>query len=79
MSWAGVGNAAAGTLAVNTLTHLLTKEENKPATKKDVKEIKELLLQRYHKVINMQVDAYGNIPFYDVETKTVVYLNPRQI
>lgn len=74
MSWAGVGNAAAGALAVNALAHLLTKEENKPATKKDVKEIKELLLQRYHEVINMQTDIYGNIPHYDMETKTVVYL-----
>jgi hypothetical protein len=33
MSWAGVGNAAAGT-AVNLTSHLFTQDENKPATKK---------------------------------------------
>lgn len=74
MSLAGVGNAVAGTLAVNTLTSLLTREENKPATKKDIKEIKELLLQRYHEVLNLNLDFYGNSPYYDMETQTIVYL-----
>ena len=74
MSWAGVGNAAAGTLAVNALSNILTREENKPATKKDIKEIKALLSKRYHEVLNMDLDGYGNEPFYDMETKTIVYL-----
>lgn len=74
MSWAGVGNAAAGTLAVNALSSLLTREENKPATKKDIKEIKTLLSKRYHEVLNMDLDSYGNEPYYDMETKSVVYL-----
>ena len=74
MSWAGVGNAAAGTLAVNALSSLLTREENKPSTKKDIKEIKALLSKRYHEVLNMDLDGYGNEPFYDMETKTIVYL-----
>lgn len=74
MSWAGVGNAAAGTLAVNALSSLLTREENKPATKKDIKEIKTILSKRYHEVLNMELDVYGNEPFYDMETKSVVYL-----
>jgi len=74
MSWAGVGNAAAGTLAVNALSGLLTREENKPATKKDIKEIKALLSKRYHEVLNMDLDSYGNEPYYDMETKSVVYL-----
>lgn len=74
MSLAGIGNAAAGTIAVNALASLLTREENKPATKKDIKEIKELLLERYHEVLNMQLDAYGNKPFFDIETNTIVYL-----
>ncbi len=78
MSLAGVGNAAAGTLAINALTSLLTKEENKPATKKDIKEIKDFILQRYHEVINLQLDQYGNVPFYDLETKTIVYLKPEK-
>jgi len=74
MSWAGVGNAAAGTLAVNALSSLLTREENKPVTKKDFKEIKELLIKRYHPISNMRPDAYGNQPYFDLETKSVVYL-----
>lgn len=73
MSWAGVGNAAAGTLAVNALSSLLTREENKPVTKKDFKEIKELLIKRYHPISNMRPDAYGNQPYFDLETKSVVY------
>ncbi|AXO79669.1 hypothetical protein DZC78_04470 [Olleya aquimaris] len=39
MSWSGVGNAAAGSLAVNLVSSLLTKEENKPATKGDIKNL----------------------------------------
>jgi len=39
MSMAGVGNAAVGTLAVNLATSLFTSEENKPATKKDLKNL----------------------------------------
>lgn len=74
MSWAGVGNAAAGTLTVNALSSLLIREENKPVTKKDFKEIKELLIKRYHPISNMQADAYGNQPYFDLETKRVVYL-----
>ena len=74
MSWAGVGNAAAGTLAVNLVANLLSSDENKPATKKDIKEVKNLLTTRYHQIKNMQTDIYGNIPHYDMETKTVVYL-----
>lgn len=76
MSLAGIGNAAAGTLAVNALSSLLTKEENKPLTKKDLKELKDLMLQRYHEVLNMEVDHFGQIPFYDMETQTVIYLKP---
>lgn len=77
MSMAGVGNAAVGTLAINALTSLLTKEENKPATKRDIKEIKDLLLDRFHEVNNMQLDLVGSKPFYDLETKTIVYLKNR--
>ena len=74
MSWAGVGNAAAGTLAVNALSSLRNREENKPVTKKDFKEIKDLLIKRYHPISNMRPDAYGNQPYFDLETKSVVYL-----
>ncbi|WP_445457726.1 hypothetical protein [Flavobacterium sp. HNIBRBA15423] len=74
MSVAGIGNAAVGTFAANTITNWLTRDENKPATKKDIKEIKELVLQRYHEILNMQTDHYGNYPYYDIDSRTVVYL-----
>lgn len=75
MSLAGVGNAAAGTLAVNLATHLFTKEDNKPATKKDIKDIKNLLVTRYHEIKNMKPVSNGLFPFYDIQTKQIVYLN----
>jgi hypothetical protein len=42
-----VGNAAAGTAAVNLASHLFTRDENKPATK-DIKEIKQLFITQHH-------------------------------
>ncbi|MFE3866473.1 hypothetical protein ACFX5E_00120 [Flavobacterium sp. LS2P90] len=74
MSWAGVGNATAGTLAVNIATSLFTKEENKPATKKDIKEVKNLLLTRYHSINNVPDKPDGSRPFYDLQTQNIVYL-----
>jgi hypothetical protein len=72
MSLAGVGNAAAGTAAVTILANLLTKEENKPATKGDLNKIAETL-KRYHKIINLGADPNGRLPYFDLETKMVVY------
>jgi hypothetical protein len=48
MSWL-VGNAAAGTAAVN-LAHLFTRDENKPATKKKKKDIKQLFITQHHHI-----------------------------
>lgn len=39
MSWSGIGDAAVGTLAINMATNFFTKEENKPATKGDIKKL----------------------------------------
>jgi hypothetical protein len=74
MSWAGVGNNVAGTLAVNALSHLITKEENRPATKKDVKEIITALKQRYFIIKNMPSKLDGSCSFFDMQTNTFVYL-----
>ncbi|WP_348811087.1 hypothetical protein [Flavobacterium maritimum] len=74
MNWAGVGNAAAGTLAVNLATSLFTKEENKPATKKDIREVKNLLMTRYHSIKNIPSRVDGARPFYDLQTQNIVYL-----
>lgn len=74
MSLAGVGNAAAGTLAVNALTSLFTSEENKPATKKDIQNLIGSLKQRYYPVMNIPITQDGSKAYYDMETKNIVYL-----
>ena len=78
MTWAGVGNGAAGVIAVNTLTHLLTKEENRPATKKDVKDIIAALKQKHFVVKNMQPKPDGSIPLFDIQTCTIIYVKPNK-
>ncbi len=73
MSLSGVGNAIAGTAVVNVFTHLLTKEENRPATKKDIKEIITALKQRYFAVKNMSPKPDGTLPYFDIQTSTIIY------
>ncbi|PKQ44525.1 hypothetical protein [Confluentibacter flavum] len=76
MSLAGVGNAAAGVAVVEVAKYLATSPENKPATKKDIQELKSLLIsgERYLPVNNVPNDGFGRKPYYDVETGDVVYL-----
>ena len=74
MSFAGVGNAAVGVLAVNLATNLLTKEENKPATKKDLKNLMNSLKQRYYPIFNIPIRNDGAKPFYDMELNRLIYL-----
>ncbi|WP_022828652.1 hypothetical protein [Flavobacterium antarcticum] len=78
MSLAGVGNAAAGVLAANLATNLFIREENKPATKKDLQEVKDLLLTRYYPILNLSQHLNGAKPFYDLDTQQVVYLSNRR-
>ncbi len=74
MSIAGVGNAATGALLADGLKSLLTKDENKPATKGDLTKIFEKLNSRYHLVTNMAPNALGQYPYYDMVEGVVVYL-----
>jgi hypothetical protein len=74
MSLAGVGNSAFGNLAVNLVEKLLTAEENKPATKKDIQSNTNKL-KRYHLVKNMRPNFNGELAYFDVERRMVVYLN----
>ena len=74
MSFSGVGNAAAGVAVVEGLKSLLTAKENKAATKKDIQELKTLILSRYLPINNIGRDSMGRSPFYDVETGNAVYL-----
>lgn len=75
MSMAGIGNATvgamAGTLAVNLVGSLLTKDEDKPATKKDLMNVIKQN-KRFHLVKNMP-QRIGFVAYYDIETQSVVY------
>lgn len=73
ISVAGVGNAAIGSLAVQLATNLFTSEENKPATKKDLKNLAALLQHRYHPILNIPLRQDGAKPYYDLETKNIIY------
>ncbi|MEH1009198.1 hypothetical protein VDP25_15775 [Winogradskyella sp. ECml5-4] len=72
MSLAGVGNAAAGSLAAQGLKHVLTAPQNRPATKADIENIASKL-KRYHKVKNLPANAQGALPYFDIETKEIKY------
>ncbi|AOW20759.1 hypothetical protein [Urechidicola croceus] len=72
ISMAGILNAAAGNLSSDFLQEIFTKAENKPATKRDLQLLYEKL-QRYHQVKNLPRREDGAIPYFDLETKEVVY------
>ena len=74
MNLAGIGNATAGTLLAEGLKTILTKEDNKPATKGDFKKLIEALGARYLPIKNLPSDPNGNYPFYDTQNNTLVYL-----
>lgn len=72
MSFAGVGNSVAGTLAAEGLKTLFTKEENKPATKLDIQKL-EKRFNRYQEIKNMPLNNLGQKAFFDSVLQTVVY------
>lgn len=73
MSWAGVGNAATGVAVVELAKEVFTHELNKPATKKDIQEIKTLIKSRYLLIKNIPKDVHGRPAYYDVMTGFVVH------
>ena len=75
MSVAGVANSATGTYIIQLLTNLLTKFENKSATKGDIQELKNLMRQRYFQIHNMDRRYDGALPYFDMATSSLVYLN----
>ncbi|MCL9804599.1 hypothetical protein NAT51_03640 [Flavobacterium amniphilum] len=77
MSFAGIGNAALGTLAVNLATNLLSNDENKPATKKDLKNLITSLKQRYYPILNIPVRRDGAKAYFDMESKSLVYFKQK--
>lgn len=73
MSLAGVGNAAAGALAVKALTNFLTSEENKPATKKDIRNLELKTTRRYYPIIGEPKNALGKSAYFDTLLLIKVY------
>lgn len=73
ISVSGVGNAALGTVAADLTKSIFTRTENKPATKGDLSKLQENLIGRYHKIANMNARIDGALPYFDMETKEVVY------
>ncbi|MFL0354622.1 hypothetical protein [Xanthomarina sp. GH4-25] len=72
MSFAGVGNATAGSLAADGLKRVFTAPQNMPATKADIANM-EAKLKRYHKVANLPPNQLGKTPYFDIETNEIVY------
>jgi hypothetical protein len=69
----GIGNATIGTLAADGLKSLFTSQENKPATKGDLKNLTNKIIKRYHLVKNIPKRLDGALPYFDIETNEVIY------
>jgi len=74
ISLSGVGNAALANVATDVLKNFLTKEDNKPATKGDLKTLMVNLKERYIKINNIPPSQDGSQAFFDNIEKKVVYL-----
>lgn len=75
MSLSGVGNATVGAITADILKSVFTQEDNKPATKKDLKIILNKLSKRYHKINNLEKEPNGALPYFDMHTNTIIYSN----
>lgn len=74
ISAAGVGNAALGSLAADSVKSILTTRKNKPATKGDIDLLIEKLGGRYHLIKNMPPNINGEYAYYDMQEGNLVYL-----
>lgn len=72
---AGIGNAAIANVATDVLKNIFTHEDNKPATKGDLKKIIAQFKNRYEKIENMPKRLDQAEAYFDNETKEVIYLN----
>lgn len=79
VSLAGVANAAVGVAAIEIAKNILTSEGNKPATKNDIREIKELIQKRYFLVHNLDDRFDGAKPYFDMATSMIIYLGKNEL
>jgi len=74
MSLAGIGNAAVGVAAVELAKNFVTPNANKPATKKDIEDLKAFFKARYYIVKNVNKNIHGRTAYYDMMTGNIVHL-----
>jgi hypothetical protein len=72
VSVAGVTNAAIGTSAVDLFKHIFIPEQNKSATKADLRRL-ESKLKRYHHIKNMNQNHLGQLAYFDMELGILIY------
>ncbi len=73
MSLSGIGNAAVGTLATNIVTNLLTREENKPATKGDIQKILQGGIHKTILIRNIPPRMDGARAYFDTQQQILIY------
>ena len=73
MSLAGVGNTVAGVAIVKLAENLFISESNKPATKRDIKNLEAKIIKRYYAVKNLPLNPNGLKPYFDLESCLVIY------
>lgn len=74
ITWGGIGNAAIANIATEIGKSIFINEENKPATKGDIRALINNSNQRYFPVRNAPKLNNETSAYYDTDTKTVVYL-----
>lgn len=70
---AAIGNAAIANLTTDFAKQILTKEDNKPATKGDLKALITQNQERYLPVANAPQKSDGTKAYYDRVTRDVIY------
>lgn len=71
----GVGESFLGAFAYDASKEFFKPKQNRAATKKDILELKSLIVgERYLPITNMYPNQFGQNPYYDIETQEVVYL-----
>lgn len=73
ISLAGIGNAAIAYVATDLAKSVFIKEDNKPATKGDLRALMNQNNQRFLPVHNAPPRNDGTSAFYDTTTKQVIY------
>ncbi|MEP2058764.1 MAG: hypothetical protein ABJJ05_13210 [Maribacter litoralis] len=74
MSLAGIGNAAAGAAVAEIAKNIITPNANKPATKKDIEDLKMFFKTRFLPINNLKKDMHGRTAHYDIQTGNLVFL-----